>query len=368
MKTIGLIVNPWAGIGGRVGLKGSDGLDVRRRALEMGAQPLSPRRTVEALRVLKGLEFRLVTYPGPMGEEEALEAGLKPHVIGEIGEETTGEDTRRAAKDMEALGVDLLLFAGGDGTARDVYSAIGDRVPVLGIPTGVKIHSAVFAVNPRRAGELVRRFLEGGPVEFRLEEVMDIDEEAFRRNILQARLYGYMKTLYAEDVIQGSKEAGVADDESSKIGAANELVEEMDPEALYILGPGTTVKPIADRLGLPKTLLGVDLVRGGKLVAQDANEATILQALEEAPKAKLVVGVVGGQGFVFGRGNQQISPEVIRRVGRENIVIIATPRKLARLGGRPLRVDTGDPELDQELRGYYKVHTGYGRRTLYKVA
>jgi len=311
----------------------------------MCAEPLSPTRTVEALRALRGLEFRLVTYPGPMGEEEALEAGLKPHVIGEIGEETTGEDTRRAAKDMEELGVDLLLFAGGDGTARDVYSAIGDHVPVLGIPTGVKIHSAVFAVNPRRAGELVRR-----------------------RNILQARLYGYMKTLYAEDVIQGSKEAGVADDESSKIGAANELVEEMDPEALYILGPGTTVKPIADRLGLPKTLLGVDLVRGGKLVAQDANEATILQALEEAPKAKLVVGVVGGQGFVFGRGNQQISPEVIRRVGRENIVIIATPRKLARLGGRPLRVDTGDPELDQELRGYYKVHTGYGRRTLYKVA
>ncbi len=367
MKRIGLIVNPYAGIGGRVGLKGSDGAEIRKKAMELGAVPMSASRTVEALKQLSGLEFELYTYPGEMGEEEAREAGIEPVVIGMLENDTSAEDTKRAAADMLEKGLDLLVFAGGDGTARDIYSVIGDKLPVLGIPTGVKIHSGVYAVDPRSAGELLHSYITGAILVFRLEEVMDIDEEAFRQNMLQAQLYGYMKTLYSEEVIQGGKESSRANDESSVIGIANEITDEMNPDLVYILGPGTTVKPIADILGVEKTLLGVDIVKDGKLVKHDVNEKQLLEAIK-GKDTRLIVTVIGGQGFVFGRGNQQISPSVIRMVGRENIVIVATPDKLASLGGHPLRVDTGDSELDEELKGYYKVHTGYGRRTLYKVA
>lgn len=367
MKRIGLIVNPYAGLGGRVGLKGSDGVEIRKKALEMGAVPRSPSRTVEVLKYLSGLEFKLYTYPGKMGEEEALDAGFKPIVLGEIINDTTAEDTKRAASEILERELDLLVFSGGDGTARDIYSVIGDKLPVLGIPTGVKIHSGVFAVDPRSAGELLRGFITGTNLDFRLEEVMDIDEEAFRQNSLQAQLYGYMNTLYSEEYIQGGKESSRASDESSIIGIANELTDEMDPELLYILGPGTTIRSIADILCLEKTLLGVDIIKDGKLLGKDVNEKQLLTAIR-GHETRLIVSVIGGQGFIFGRGNQQISPDVIREIRRENIIIVATPDKLASLGGYPLRVDTGEADLDEELKGYFKVHTGYGRRTLYKVA
>ena len=277
------------------------------------------------------------------------------------------EDTRKAAALILEEELDLLVFAGGDGTARDIYSVVDVKLPVLGIPTGVKIHSGVYAVDPRGAGELIRRFITGDNIAYRLEEVMDIDEEAFRNNMLQARLYGYMNTLYTESLIQGGKESSKIDEESSAIGIANEICDEMEPNVVYVLGPGTTVKPIADRLELPKTLLGVDVVKDKQLLHSDVNEEQLLEAIK-GESVKLVVTVIGGQGFVFGRGNQQISPRVLREIGLKNIVIIATPEKLADLKGHPLRVDTGDTELDEEFKGYYKVHTGYGRRTLYKLA
>ena len=368
MKRIGLIVNPYAGIGGRVGLKGSDGLETRRKALELGAVPFSPKRTVEALRELEGVDgFVFITYPGSMGEDEVREAGFVPEVIGVTAEETSAEDTKQAASEMLNKGVDLLVFSGGDGTARDIYSVIGDRIPVLGIPTGVKIHSGVYAVDPKSAGEMLKLFVTGSEIEVRLSEVMDIDEEAFRNDIVQARLFGYMNALYNVELIQGGKESSGATDESASIGAANEIVDEMENGVLYVLGPGSTIKPIADRLEVEKTLLGVDVVLDMKLIASDVNEKQLLELIK-GKKVKLHVTVIGGQGFVFGRGNQQLSPEVIRTIGKENLGIIATPNKLATLGGKPLRVDTGDHELDEELKGYHKVHTGYARRTIYKVA
>ena len=368
LKRIGLIVNPYAGLGGRVGLKGSDGIETRMRALEMGAVPRSPARTVEALLELNGLDgFIVISYPGQMGENEALEAGIEPEVIGATSSETSAEDTRRAASEMLEMGVDIIVFSGGDGTARDIYSVVGDKIPVLGIPTGVKIHSGVYAIDPKSAGVLLRRFIEGGTHETRLAEVMDIDEEAFRVDVVQARLFGYMNALFHEDLIQGSKEGSGTTDETSTIGVANEVYDEIEPDVLYILGPGTTIKPIADRMSVEKTLLGVDIVQNGKLLVKDANEQELISAIK-GRKAMLYVTVIGGQGFVFGRGNQQLSPEVIRAIGKENIMIVATPNKLATLRGKPLRVDTGDHSLDEELKGYYKLHTGYGRRTIYRVA
>ncbi|UCH58199.1 MAG: ATP-NAD kinase family protein [Candidatus Bathyarchaeota archaeon] len=356
-------------MGGRVGLKGTDGREILEKARELGAVSTSPVRAVEALRRLVAIKdkIELVTYPDEMGEDEARECGFDPRVIGTIEKgRTTSEDTMRAAREMNTLGVDLILFAGGDGTARDIYEAVDGEVPVLGIPSGVKIQSGVFAINPARAGDLAAKYLSGEVSSIREREVMDIDEEAYRDNRLSSRLYGYLSVPYQEALVQGSKAGSAASEEITLEAIASEVVEGMEDDCMYIIGPGTTTRPIARQLGLEKTLLGVDIVHKGRLLASDANEERLLELLE-GRRAKIIVTVIGGQGFVFGRGNQQISPRVIRKVGVENVIIVATPEKLASLKGRALLVDTGDRELDEMLSGYHKVVTGYARRSVYRV-
>ena len=370
MKRLGLIVNPIAGMGGRVGLKGTDGQDTLDKARELGAVSTAPNRAVAALNRLSSLRdsIEIVTYPHEMGENEAREAGFEPTVIGEISPgHTTSEDTKDAASDMLGLGVDLILFTGGDGTARDIHAAVNGEVQVLGIPAGVKIQSGVFAINPARAGDIASRYMQGGLTTLQELEVMDIDEEAYRDNRLSARLYGYLRVPYEEALVQGSKEATGGSEEISLDAIASEVVEGMEEDTLYVIGPGTTTRPIAEELGLEKTLLGVDVVENGGLLASDVNEETLL-GLIEGRRAKIIVTVIGGQGFIFGRGNQQISPEVIRKVGVENLIIVASPGKLANLKGRTLLVDTGDPEVDKMLSGYRKVVIGYARRSVYKVS
>jgi len=368
-RKLGLIVNPIAGIGGRVGLKGSDGAETVRQALERGAVPQSPARAMDALRVLarsKG-DLEVLAYPHEMGEDEARACGFEPVVLGSVVRgRTTAEDTRAAASEMVRRGVDLILFAGGDGTARDVCDAAGDRAVVLGIPTGVKIHSGVFAVSPRAAGDLAASFLEGRATAVREAEVMDIDEAAFREDRVSARLYGYLRVPFERVLVQGPKAGSIPDEARSSEAIAEQVVEDMQEGRLYIVGPGTTTRPILERLDLPKTLLGVDVVQGKRLVAADADEAQLLR-LVAGRQATIVATVIGGQGFLFGRGNQQIGPGVIRRVGRENVVVVATPEKIASLCARPLLVDTGDPGLDRELAGYVRVVTGYGRSAIYRV-
>ena len=368
-KKLGLIVNPIAGMGGRVGLKGTDGQEILDMARKLGALPTSPARAVEALRrmitIKDGIE--LLTYPYEMGEEEARECAFDPVVLGSITKgNTTSADTKNAAKDMMSAGVDLLLFAGGDGTARDIYEAVGDEVPVLGIPAGVKIHSAVFSINPRSAGDLAVMYVRGEVTNLREAEVMDIDEQAFRENQLSAELLGYLKVPYERGMVQATKAGSSMDDEAAAEEIAGDFVENMQDDCIYILGPGTTTRAITNELGLKKTLLGVDLVYNGKLIASDVNEKQ-LSELMRGKKAKIVVSVIGGQGFIFGRGSQQMSPDVIRTVGRKNIVIIATPNKLLSLRGRPLLVDTGDSEVDRMMAGYIHVITGYKRRSVYPV-
>ena len=348
-------------MGGRVGLKGTDGVDVLRRARELGAVAEAPRRAVESLKSLRGVkdQVELVTFPHEMGEDEAIDAGFSPTVIGSIAAaKTTSEDTRRAARAMADLCVDLILFAGGDGTALDVYDAIGQTIPSFGIPAGVKIHSAVYAVTPRHAGELATLFLDGTLSQTREAEVMDIDEDAFRAGALVARLYGYLRVPDEASYLQGAKSGGAYDQGEALLGIAKEVVEKMDHGCLYIVGPGTTTRAIFEELGLEKTLLGVDVIMNKELVAADANESR-LQDLTAAERAKIIVTVIGTQGHILGRGNQQISPEIVRRVGKENIIVVADRRKLLALGGRPLIVDTGDAKLDRTLSGYVRVTTGF---------
>jgi predicted polyphosphate/ATP-dependent NAD kinase len=368
-KSLGLIVNPIAGMGGRVGLKGSDGNEIIRKAKELGAVPVSHARTIEALRQIESIKdsINLTTYPYDMGEDEARECGFSPHVIGSIVKGyTTSEDTKRAARDMLDLGVDLLLFAGGDGTARDICEAINSKVPVLGIPTGVKMQSAVYAINPRSAGDLALMYILEEPVEIREAEVMDIDEQAFRENRISSKLYGYLKVIYEKNMVQNSKTGGVAGEESSLDAVAWDIVDNMENDCVYIVGPGTTLRAVMERLGLQKTLLGVDVVQNRMLLASDVNEKQ-LNELVNTGKTKIVVTIIGGQGFLFGRGNQQISPGIIRKVGRDNIIVVATPEKLASLRGAPLLVDSGDEEVDRMLSGYIRIVTGYGRKSVYPV-
>lgn len=370
-KILGLIVNPIAGMGGRVGLKGTDGTRIKEKAIRLGATKQSPSRAVEALQEIAEMknEIELVTYPHEMGENEALECGFSPKVIGTADRNsTTAEDTKEAAREMADMDVDMILFAGGDGTARDICEAINQDVPTLGIPTGVKIHSSVFAVNPRKAGRLTVDYLRGD-ANLKTAEVMDIDEQAFRENRLSAELHGYLQIPYENRLVQPTKSGSSpgTDEESNKEGIAEYVVAEMN-DSLYLLGPGTTVKAITDRMEIEKTLLGVDVVHEGKVLAKDVNENQILDIIE-GRVAKIIVSPIGGQGFIFGRGNQQISPEVIRQVGRDNIIVIATKSKLSsRKPGEPLYVDSGDKDVDEMLGGYMRVITGYQEEAVVKVS
>jgi len=370
VKKLGVIVNPIAGMGGRVGLKGSDGIEILRRAREMGAEPESPRRAIEALKIIAKLknEIEVLAYPDEMGADECSQAGLEPEVIGSIKSgETSPEDTMEAAREMAQKGVDLILFAGGDGTARNIYTAIGAKIPVLGIPAGVKIHSAVYAINPRSAGEVASLYLQGQVVNIREAEVMDIDEEAFRQGRVNARLYGYLK-VPVERRVQSVK-SGARSEQAEMEGMAAEVAANMEKDTLYIIGPGTTTRTIMERLELPNTLLGVDVVFNRELVANDVGEKQLFNLLEQHKgKAHIVVTAIGGQGHVFGRGNQQISPRVIRLVGKNNIIVVASREKLVALQPHPLLVDTGDPDLDQELSGYVRVVTGWEDSIMYRIS
>ena len=331
---------------------------------------------------------------------------------------TTPDDTVAAARALRDEGVDLLLFAGGDGTARDVYRALGAgaELAVLGVPAGVKIHSAVYATTPARAGELAALFLHDRPAAVRLREaeVMDIDEDAFRSDRVSARLFGYLQVPYERSMVQCAKAGGVAGDAAVLRAIAADVVNAMAPGVVYLLGPGTTTRSVAEALGVEKTLLGVDAVRDRRLIGVDLNERQILEmiaaasappsvppsappppspaagrhgesaatgapAAADAPAApaapltpaasvRIVVTVIGGQGHIFGRGNQQLSAAVVDRVGPENVIVVASQTKLLSLCGRPLLVDSGDPALDVRFSGYLQVVTDFGHRTMYKVA
>ncbi len=368
---VGLIINPIAGMGGRVGLKGTDGIDAVERARELGAEPVAPARTRVALEnLLEKFDGRIefIAPAGLMGEEVCRDCGIDLMVVSGPPATSTGpEDTRAAAREIVGRGVDLLLFAGGDGTARDLHEVVGTSIPVLGIPTGVKMHSSVFATTPRAAGELAAHFLASAGQPCRESEVMDIDEDAFRQGRVSARLYGYLSVPFERGLVQSLKGGSGATGEADLAGIASDIAERMRDGALWILGPGTTTRAIAECMGVRKTLLGVDCYALGEVVALDATEHDILRLLDGAP-ARIVVTPIGGQGYIFGRGNQQISPAVIRQVGKSNVVIVAANAKLAGLGGEPLLVDTGDPELDAELAGYVRVVTGYHQESMQRVA
>jgi len=366
LKRLGLIVNPIAGMGGPLGLKGTDGQKILEKAIRFGAKPNSPTRAEEFLRQLYYMreQIELFTYAGIMGEYEALNCGFKPRVLGKVAENTSNSDTKEAAR-LIRQNVDLLIFCGGDGTARDILEIVDAKLPILGIPAGVKMHSAVFALNPLATAKVVADFLLD-KTSLMDVEIVDVDEEAYREGRLSPKLYGYAITPGSIEMIQNMKTPSPQTEEERELQkeVARELVEKMIDGIYYILGPGTTVKAVAELLGLDKTLLGVDILLDRKMIAKDANERKILDMIGNG-RSKIVVSPIGNQFFIFGRGNQQISPAVIRKIGKDNIVIISTKNKIRH--ARELRVDTGDSKLDKDLAGYIRVVTGFREETLMKI-
>ncbi len=366
MRNIGLIVNPIAGMGGAVGLKGTDG-EMHQRAIELGALPVTPVRTKDLLnQLVPNREVHFFAAPGKMGEFYIENMGFNYSVVGDIRtEKTSSADTREICRKMVDKGADLIIFVGGDGTARDIFDAIGLSIPVVAVPSGVKIFSGVFAVNASAAASLVEAFLVGSPISE--EEVLDIDEEAYRENRLEAHLYGYLKVPKKADFIQHSKSVSPqgGDESEQKLEVAEWVTERMEPGVLYFLGPGTTVAAIAEALGLNKTLLGIDAIINREKIAEDINEKDILKLMIEHPLRKIIVTPIGGNGFIFGRGNKQFTPLVIRQVGIENIIIVSTINKITSLDC--LRVDTGESELDHSLSGFREVIVGDHLSRMVKV-
>ncbi|WP_327072680.1 NAD(+)/NADH kinase [Kitasatospora purpeofusca] len=373
---VGLIVNPVAGLGGAVALKGSDGPDVQARALALGAVPRAAERAAAALRALRARrpDVLVRTVAGPMGEDSARAAGV-PYRIAHrppatsvssgaagTGAVSTGAADTRAA--VAALGdVDLLLFAGGDGTARDVLDA-GPRPPVLGVPAGVKVYSGCFAVSPAAAGATAAGFAgsDGRTVD---AEVVDLDEEGHRAGLVGARLYGTVRVPAARDRLSGRKTGSSAAPPGSAESIARAVVAGMRPGTAYALGPGATTLAVGRALGLALTPLGVDVVRDGALLAPDVTEQR-LHAIAMSQVTHGVLSVIGGQGFVIGRGNQQFSPRVLAALA--GVVVLATQQKLAALGGRPLLVDSGDPRADAAFGGHVRVVTGHRESVLYRIS
>ena len=365
---LGVLVNPFAGIGGALALKGSDGAEIREKALAMGAEKKANEKMAKALSILEALSghFTVVTASGDMGETVCESLGIPYEVIYTANAgQTEGEDSERAAKAMVDARVDLLLFAGGDGTARNICSVVGTQVPVLGVPAGCKIHSGVYCVSPTAAGQVVSQMIAGELVSEMDAEVRDIDENAFRDGKVIAKHYGEMRVpaelTYVQAVKMGGKEdeALVLDDIAAYV---NEIMDD-EPNTYFVMGSGSTVGAVMDFLGLDNTLLGVDVVKQGELIASDVT-ASELVALTQNKPTKVILTVIGGQGHILGRGNQQLSPAFIRQIGKPNMLIVATKQKLQALNGKPLRLDSSDAVLDAELAGAFTVITGYKDKVL----
>lgn len=361
---LGLIVNPIAGMGGSVGLHGTDG-DTYLEAERLGATPIAGKRALRALRRLgssvPGTE--ILTASGTMGEEAARRAGFAPEIVAIPSRPTTSRDTRKLASVLKSAGVPLLFFAGGDGTARDVVGEVGEGVPVVGIPTGVKMHSAVFGNTPESAAAMVARFLASpGQVPLVRREVLDASG-------VPGQVAGFTvaSVPFVRDLLQPGKATVPLGDDGSIDLLCSSIASGMAAEHVYILGPGTTVARITDHLGLDGTVAGVDAVVNKQLVMADATHQQLLDLLDTGLPATVLLGVIGGQGFLLGRGNQQIGPDVIRRVGEENVMILAGEGKVRSLDPPVLRVDTGIETSEPVMLGYRRVHTAPGRSTVMKV-
>ncbi len=385
LLTIGFLVNPIAGAGGPAAHKGSD-LAITKESVAAGELTLrAPERAKQFLSALdEHNQFELISAPGAMGADyltacpDLRSPNLRYRVLSsELSSSTSDHDTKRIVTLLMQAHVDLIVFVGGDGTARDVCSVLesgekGETFPVLGVPSGVKMHSGVFAITPSAAAKVLNEVVSGALVSLVEQEVRDIDEQALQKNVVKSCYYGAMLVPDEVRYIQAVKSGGVEVDELVLADIAAEVAERIadcgDEAPLIIFATGSTTQFIQQEIHCPGTLLGVDVFKSGHLIAEDvtAEELEVLVSAHEG-KVIIVLTAIGGQGHILGRGNQQLSPKVLRRVGRDNLWVVMTKTKLEALEKRPLLMDSNDPELDAQWQGLIPVITGYHDQVLYRL-
>lgn len=368
---LGLLLNPLAGVGGPAAHKGSDAAAIQAAAAQGELALTAPARARTFLQALKPIsdQFELLTVPGAMGETVCHELGYTCKLIDYTpANPSSYRDTEQAAAALTVAAVDLLVFVGGDGTARDVCRVTGTRQLVLGVPAGVKMHSGVYAVNPQSAAEVVKQMLAGELIGVSEAEVRDIDEEAFRRGLVKSRYFGVMQVPDEVRYLQQVKQGGQEVEELVLADIAADIEESLDDETLYIFGPGSTTHQVLQNLRWPSTLLGIDVFKGGQQLKADVSAEDLQDCLcNHTGSLALYITAIGGQGHIIGRGNQPLTPDLLRRIGRENLHVVATKTKLKNLQGRPLLMDSGDSQLDESWSGYIPVLTGYHDAVLYRL-
>lgn len=367
-KNIALLINPIAGMGGRVGLKGTDGQEILEKAKELGAEPEAESKAEKALQVILDNTSDLNWYAasGSMGEDLLKKHDKEVTMLHQVEGQSTPEDTKAFLNQLTNQEIDILLFVGGDGTARNVADILQLEIPALGVPAGVKIHSPVFGTSPEHAGEVISKYLNGEIKSLQEKEVIDIEEEAFRNDEVITELYGYLNVPYDESHMQNLKSPSPQSEHEAAISIALEVIDAMEEDTYYIIGSGTTLSPIFEELDQNGTKLGVDIIYNKEVIKKDASEQEILEILDN-DTVKLVVTPMGGQGYLFGRGNPQLSEKVLSQLDKDDITVAATPNKLLTFENRPLLIYTGNTEVDEKLSGYYKVITGYDQRKMYKL-
>ena len=363
---IGFLVNPIAGMGGRVGLKGTDG--VLKKAVMLGAKSVAPQKAEEMLREFCAIstshsDLQWITCDGEMGKSELEAVGIKNLQVihSPSGNTTSADDTKNICKKFLEHHIDLLVFCGGDGTARDIFTIVDKKIPLLGIPAGVKMHSGVFGINTIATAKMLYEFINKR-LTIGDAEIMDLDEKFYRRGEWKIRLFGVAKGIVEPTYIQVGKACFESvSDEEVKDELAEHINDELEkhPDWLFLFCTGGTIDYIAKKLNIQHTLLGIDAIYQKQLVGKDVNEEQILALLKKYPKTKILLSPIGAQGFILGRGNLQLSPAVINKIGIDNIIVVATPSKL--LNTPLLRVDTGDKKLDHlfAAQGYLMVVIGY---------
>jgi len=390
---LGIVVNPDAGLGGKLGFKGSDGRAEEARAA--GAEDRAGPRMQQCLNHLATLAtsslnrsqvgLELLVWEGRMGgtwlPSHAEEAPLKVEAMGVTPATTSPEDTARLVRELVNAGAEALVYAGGDGTTRDIVKALegmgedAQKTALIGVPGGVKMHSGCFATTPKAAAEVVLSFALGD-LRTAITEVMDLDETVYAKGEWKVRMYGEAWTPSSPRFMQGAKEQVERVSEEDTIeGLAHHVASLLDdePDLMVVWGSGGTLRRMGEHLNHDLTLLGID-VQHGNTVHNDLNERGLIEVIsahvnEDGQRPLLLLlSPMGGQGFLIGRGNLQLSPDVLRLIGHGNILGVATPSKL--IGLEAVRIDTGDEDLDAEFQSkrFIKILQGFRTTRLIRVA
>lgn len=377
MKTIGFLINPIAGMGGKVGLKGTDG--VLEKAKKLGAEPQAEKKSLSMWKQFAKMvqdegeipQMKILTCSAPMGKQVIDNLpDVEVEIIEKVPQTTSAKHTQLAVKEFVKKGVDLILFCGGDGTARDIFSIVKDSIPIVGIPSGVKMYSGVFAIHPETAAAILFDYVFG-IVNEADTEILDLDEDKYRAGQWSVQLFGTAKTLNEPTFIQAGKmmfEQQHDKELQKQIALYVAFRIKQNPKTIYILGCGSTVNSVGKALNLDTTVLGIDVIQERKILAKDVNESTLKELLDNDYPKKLLLSPIGAQGFILGRGNLQLSPEIIRKIGIDNIVVLSTPSKLMKTP--KIRIDTGDQNLDKEIaaKKNIPVITGYSTIRLKEIS